>query len=241
MRRFGIIGKPLGHSYSERYFTEKFAREHIDATYHAFAIDQIKDVLPLLEELEGFNVTFPYKEAILPYLKGIDPIAEKIGAVNVVYQGIGYNTDWLGFKDSLHSMVGIMPQRALLLGTGGVSKAIQYALDDMCIGYTLVSRQRKASGKMQEVIRYDEVDEKVLQVHTMVVNCTPLGMHPYENEFPAIPYQHIGNKHLLYDCIYNPSKTLFLREGKIRGCCIKNGLEMLHRQADEAWQIWNKI
>lgn len=239
MRHFGIIGKPLGHSYSERYFTEKFVREHIDATYHAFAIDHIEHVQPLMKELEGFNVTYPYKEAILPYLRGIDPIAEAIGAVNVVHKGIGYNTDWIGFKDSLQAWIGSAEVRALLLGTGGVSKAIQYALDEMGIAWTAVSRTAK--GESGKVIGYEEVDEEVMRTHRLIVNCTPLGMHPYEHEKPNLPYQWLSTEHWLYDCIYNPEKTLFLQQGVVQGCKIKNGLEMLHLQAEKAWQIWNSI
>jgi shikimate dehydrogenase len=237
MRHFGIIGKPLGHSYSERYFTEKFVREHIDATYHAFAIDHIEHVQPLMKELEGFNVTYPYKEAILPYLRGIDPIAEAIGAVNVVHKGIGYNTDWIGFKDSLQAWIGSAEVRALLLGTGGVSKAIQYALDEMGIAWTAVSREARG----EKVIGYEDVDEEVMKTHPLVVNCTPLGMSPYENEMPNLPYQWLSTEHWLYDCIYNPEKTLFLQQGVVQGCKIKNGLEMLHLQAEKAWQIWNSI
>lgn len=236
MRRFGIIGKPLGHSYSEQYFAEVFVREGINATYQAFAIDTIEEVEPLLRQLDGFNVTYPYKESILPYLLYVDAEASVIGAVNVVHQGKGYNTDWIGFRDSLLPLLQSHDQRALLLGTGGVSKAIQYALQSIGIAHTLVSRIAHA-----EAISYEQVDKYILTEHTIVVNCTPLGMYPFENELPNIPYQYLSKKHLLYDCIYNPEKTLFLQQGEIRDCRIKNGLEMLHRQADQAWQIWNRI
>ena len=237
MRHFGIIGKPLGHSYSERYFTEKFVREHIDATYHALTIDRIEEVQLVMKNLEGFNVTYPYKETIRPCLQGIDPIAEAIGAVNVVHKGIGYNTDWIGFKDSLQAWIGSAEVRALLLGTGGVSKAIQYALDEMGIAWTAVSREARG----EKVIGYEDVDEEVMKTHPLVVNCTPLGMSPYENEMPNLPYQWLSTEHWLYDCIYNPEKTLFLQQGIQQGCKIKNGLEMLHLQAEKAWQIWNSI
>ena len=239
MRHFGIIGKPLGHSYSERYFTEKFVREHIDATYHALTIDRIEEVQLVMKNLEGFNVTYPYKETILPYLQDIDPVAKVIGAVNVVHKGIGYNTDWIGFKDSLQAWIGSAEVRALLLGTGGVSKAIQYALDEMGIAWTVVSRTAK--GESGKVIGYEEVDEEVMRTHRLIVNCTPLGMHPYEHEKPNLPYQWLSTEHWLYDCIYNPEKTLFLQQGVVQGCKIKNGLEMLHLQAEKAWQIWNSI
>ena len=234
MNRYGIIGKPLGHSYSERYFTELFARERIDAQYKPYPIDHIEEVRELLKQLDGFNVTYPYKEAILPYLSEIDSVAQEIGAVNVVCHGKGYNTDWIGFRDSLTPLVH-SGEKALLLGTGGVSKAIQYALTEMGVGWTLVSRRL---GERREVIGYEEVDELVMREHRIIVNCTPLGMHPYENELPNIPYAYLDKKHLLYDCIYNPERTLFLQKGEEMGCQVKNGLEMLHRQADEAWRVF---
>ena len=274
MNRYGIIGKPLGHSYSERYFTELFAREGIDAQYKPYPIDHIEEVRELLKQLDGFNVTYPYKETILPYLNEIDCIAQEIGAVNVVCHGKGYNTDWIGFRDSLASLVH-SGEKALLLGTGGVSKAIQYALKEMEIGWTVVSRQQSCSledaslqvrGERLEVrgegtpqslcdsspinkgaergdeamrrLGYEEVDEQVIREHRIIVNCTPLGMHPYENEYPNIPYEYLSKEHLLYDCIYNPERTLFLQKGEKMGCQVKNGLEMLHRQADEAWGVF---
>ena len=286
MNRYGIIGKPLGHSYSEGYFTELFAREGIDAQYKPYPIDHIEEVRELLEQLDGFNVTYPYKEAILPYLSDIDKVAKAIGAVNVVHQGKGYNTDWIGFRDSIAPLIR-KGERALLLGTGGVSKAIQYAMREMGVAYSVVSRQRSCSlenaslqvrersqGELQdgtsgyrlevrgegtpqslcdsspinkgaergdEVMRrlgYDEVDEQVMREHRIIVNCTPLGMQPYENEMPDIPYHYLSKEHLLYDCIYNPERTLFLQEGEKMGCQVKNGLEMLHRQADEACLVF---
>ena len=275
MNRYGIIGKPLGHSYSESYFTELFAREGIDAQYKPYPIDQIEEVEELLKQLDGFNVTYPYKETILPYLSEIDSVAQEIGAVNVVCHGKGYNTDWIGFRDSLAPLVHC-GEKALLLGTGGVSKAIQYALKEMGVEWTLVSRQRscsledaslqvrgerleargegtpqslcdsspinKGAERGDEAMRrlgYDEVDEQVIREHRIIVNCTPLGMHPYENEYPNIPYEYLSKEHLLYDCIYNPERTLFLQKGEKMGCQVKNGLEMLHRQADEAWGIFS--
>lgn len=247
MKIYGIIGNPLGHSYSEKYFTELFIREGIEASYHAYPIDTITDALPLLESLEGMNVTYPYKEAIIPYLTAIDTSAKMIGAVNVVHKGKGYNTDWIGFRDSLRPLLREDDHRALLLGTGGVSKAIQYALRELRVEFTLVSRlgvqeARTLEGSDNAVRRlgYEEVDEEVMQTHTVIVNCTPLGMRPYEQELPNIPYGYLNDKHLLYDCIYNPAKTLFLQQGEKMGCKIKNGLEMLHLQADEAWKIWDE-
>ena len=275
MNRYGIIGKPLGHSYSERYFTELFAREGIDAQYKPYPIDQIEEVRELMKQLDGFNVTYPYKETILPYLNEIDSIAQEIGAVNVVCHEKGYNTDWIGFHNSLAPLVH-SGEKALLLGTGGVSKAIQYALKEMGVEWTVVSRQRSCSledaslqfrGERREVrgegtpqslcdsspinkgaergdeamrrLGYEEVDEQVIREHRIIVNCTPLGMHPYENECPNIPYEYLSKEHLLYDCIYNPERTLFLQKGEKMGCQVKNGLEMLHRQADEAWGVFS--
>ena len=251
-----------------------FAREGIDAQYKPYPIDQIEEVRELLKQLDGFNVTYPYKESILPYLNEIDSIAQEIGAVNVVCHGKGYNTDWIGFRNSLAPLVQ-SGEKALLLGTGGVSKAIQYALKEMGIEWTVVSRQQSCSledaslqfrGERREVrgegtpqslcdsspinkgaergdevmrrLGYDEVDEQVIREHRIIVNCTPLGMHPYENEYPNIPYEYLSKEHLLYDCIYNPERTRFLQQGEKMGCQVKNGLEMLHRQADEAWGVF---
>lgn len=236
MKRYGIIGNPLGHSYSEQYFTALFEEECLDAIYRPYTLTDIHGVKELLTELEGFNVTYPYKEAIIPYLKDIDPVAQAIGAVNVVHCGKGYNTDWIGFRESLRPLLQVNDQHALLLGTGGVSKAIQYALRDMGISVSLVSRSAKA-----EVMSYDQVDEHVIASHSIIVNCTPLGMHPYEKELPNIPYQYLTKNHLLYDCIYNPGMTNFLQMGEKYSARTKNGLDMLHLQADEAWKIWKSI
>jgi shikimate dehydrogenase len=238
LTRYGIIGSPLGHSYSEGYFTDKFIREHIIASYTPYELSSIKQVTTLLERLDGFNVTYPYKEAILPYLQSIDTIAQEIGAVNVVHNGKGYNTDWIGFRDSLCPLLTTADQRALLLGTGGVSKAIQYALRDLDIAYTLVSR---SANQAMGVLGYEQVTKQMIASHTLIINCTPLGMHPYEQYRPDICYDALTPQHLLYDCIYNPARTLFLQAGEHYGCRTKNGLEMLHLQADAAWQIWNPM
>ena len=242
MKKYGIIGNPLGHSYSEQYFTALFAREQWDAVYSPYAIEEIEEARRLLEALDGANITYPYKEAIIPYLREIDGVAREIGAVNVVHKGKGYNTDWIGFRDSLQGIVTSNDTHALLLGTGGVSKAIQYALKEMGIGFTVVSRcidnAREVKGDSCKVIGYNEVDKEMIARHQIVVNCTPLGMHPYEEEMAEIPYKWLTKEHLLYDCIYNPEKTRFLQMGEKQGCRTKNGLEMLHLQADEAWKLW---
>ena len=234
--KYGIVGNPLGHSYSEQYFTAKFAEETVNAVYQAYQLDAVADAQVLIKELDGFNVTYPFKESIMPYLQELDDTARAIGAVNVVHRGKGYNTDWIGFMDSIRPLLQDGDKRALLLGTGGVSKAIAYALEHMGVGYTKVSRRPQAGE-----LGYDQLTEEVMAAHTIVVNATPLGMHPYEEQMPAIPYHYLGEKHLLFDCIYNPEKTLFLQKGEKQGCRIKNGLEMLHIQADKAWEIWNTI
>jgi shikimate dehydrogenase len=196
-------------------------------------LNQIHEVQDLLITLDGFNVTYPFKESIIPYLSDIDHTAKTIGAVNVVSKGIGYNTDWIGFRNSIIPLLQPYDTHALLLGTGGVSKAIQYALNELHIQYTLVSRLAR-----NQIIGYEDITQDIIQSHTIIINCTPLGMAPFQQQQPAIPYQWLDQRHLLYDCIYNPEKTLFLQEGETHGCRIKNGLEMLHIQADCAWEIW---
>jgi shikimate dehydrogenase len=235
MNKFGIIGKPLEHSYSAQYFNQKFAYEKIDADYQLYEIDDLTDIHALIQQLHGFNVTYPYKQMIMEHLQSIDPIAKEIGAVNVVCQGKGYNTDWIGFMRSIIPHLTPHDRHALVLGTGGVSKAVQYALHKMGITYTLVSRQR-----CNNTIAYEELTEAIMQSNTIIINCTPLGMLPDVDSLPAIPYQYLNPTHLLYDCVYNPACTAFLHQGAIRGARILNGLQMLYQQADAAWEIWQK-
>ena len=238
MTKYGIIGKPLEHSYSARYFTEKFMREGIDAEYRLYEVDSLSEMDRLMATLHGFNVTYPYKQTIIPHLRTIDRVAQEIGAVNVVCEGRGYNTDWIGFRQSIVPHLTLNDHRALLLGTGGVSKAVQYALREMGIDYTLVSRQ-EARGERREAIGYGQLTKEVMEAHTIVVNCTPLGMYPDTESLPDIPYQHLTAKHLLYDCVYNPACTAFLRKGAEQGTRTVNGLAMLYAQADAAWEIWS--
>lgn len=233
MRKYGIIGKPLEHSYSARYFTDKFIREGVDAEYRLYERDDLSDIAVLMQALHGFNVTYPYKQSIMPYLHAIDDVAQAIGAVNVVCQGKGYNTDWIGFKESITPHLLDTDKRVLILGTGGVSKAVQYALQQMGMTFTLVSRYPNT-----HAIGYDNITEQVIQSHSVVVNCTPLGMLPDIHSLPPIPYQYITPMHLLYDCVYNPECTAFLREGQQRGARIVNGKDMLYLQADAAYEIW---
>lgn len=237
MGHFGIIGNPLIHSFSAKYFNEKFTREHIDAEYSLYPLNELTNerVNELLDTLDGFNVTFPYKEAIIPYLDRLDETAQAIGAVNVVYKRVGYNTDYAGFIVSLRPLLRSFDRQALVLGTGGASKAVCYGLQQLGITPTLVSRTPQAGQ-----ISYADLNADLLSRYTLIINGTPLGMFPEVNTCPPIPYEHLTPRHLLYDCVYNPEETLFLRRGKAQGASIQNGKEMLIGQAKEAWAIWNE-
>ena len=236
MRHYGIIGYPLHHSFSAKYFNEKFATSAIDAEYSLIPMKELTNegVNELMSTLDGFNVTLPYKQAVIPYLDRLDETAETIGAVNVVYRRVGYNTDCLGFMNSMQPMLRPYDQKALVLGTGGASKAVCYGLRKLGISPTLVSRTPKA-----DAIGYNDLTDEVMVTHTIIVNCTPLGMHPDIDSCPAIPYEKITARHLLFDCVYNPAETLFLSKGKAQGATIKNGMDMLVGQAKAAWAIWN--
>lgn len=238
---YGLIGYPLTHSFSPGYFNKKFQEGGIDAVYKAFELKSINELPRLLNtysQLKGLNVTIPYKQEVIPYLNSLDEAAEEIGAVNCIAfeQGSlkGYNTDILGFELSLNPLLQPHHNRALVLGTGGSSKAVKYVLRKLGIPYLSVSRN-----KDEDTITYDELNEELINKHTLIINTTPLGMHPHVDDYPPIPYQFITNQHLLYDLIYNPQETKFLSLGKARGAAVKNGLEMLHLQAEESWRIWN--
>ena len=237
MRHFGIIGFPLLHSFSAKYFNEKFATEKIEAEYSLYPTEA-ENLKPkaeeLLDTLDGMNVTMPYKQAIIPYLERLDETAEAVGAVNVVHKRVGYNTDCIGFMESIRPLLGENDRKALVLGTGGASKAVCYGLRKLGLSPTLVSRTPK-----EGMLGYDRLTEEVMNEYTVIVNCTPLGMTPEENTYPAIPYEWISARHLLFDCVYNPEETLFLQKGKAQGARIKNGMEMLFGQAKAAWSIWN--
>jgi len=238
MRHYGIIGFPLHHSFSAKYFNEKFATERIDAEYSLYPteVESLKlKVEDLLSSLDGFNVTLPYKQAVIPFLERLDETAQAIGAVNVVYQRVGYNTDCIGFLESMRPLIRNYDQQALVLGTGGASKAVCYGLRKLGITPTLVSRTPKAGQ-----LGYTDLTPEIMATHTIIVNCTPLGIYPDVDNCPDIPYKHISARHLLYDCIYNPEETLFLRQGRAQGAQTKNGMEMLTGQAKAAWSIWNK-
>ena len=246
MKKFGIIGYPLGHSFSPGYFNEKFQNEGIDAIYEKYELPVITDLQAIIDytqDLCGFNVTIPYKEKVMSYLDVISPEARAIGAVNVVKVTNkdgkkhleGYNSDLIGFTRSIQPLLEAHHKKALVLGTGGASKAVMYGLHKLGIETMLVSRYQK-----NNTIQYEQIDEEVMKEYTVIVNCTPCGMAPHFDECPAIPYCHITPKHLLFDLIYNPDETLFLKNGREQGAATKNGLEMLLLQAEGAWEIWNK-
>ena len=188
----------------------------------------------LMNSLDGMNVTMPYKKDVIAYLDRLDETAEAIGAVNVIHDRVGYNTDCLGFIDSIRPLLREYDKKALVLGTGGASKAVCFGLKKLGISPTLVSRTPK-----EGMLGYDDLTEAVMSDYTVIVNCTPLGMAPEEETFPPIPYEYISARHLLFDCVYNPEKTLFLQKGKVQGATTRNGMEMLYGQAKAAWKIWN--
>lgn len=245
MDRYGLLGYPLTHSFSRNFFSEKFKNENIDAEYVNFEIPEIS-VLPeiLAEEknLKGLNVTIPYKEQVIRFLDEISPEAKTIGAVNVIRiirNGShtylkGFNSDIIGFKESLEPLLGKHHCKALVLGTGGASKAVFLGLEQLGLQPVCVSR---TAGN--DRLTYSQLDTAILEEYKVIINCTPCGMFPHTNECPDIPYQAIGTGHLLYDLVYNPEETEFLRLGKERGAITKNGLEMLHRQAIAGWKFWH--
>jgi len=242
MRLFGLIGKPLTHSFSKSYFTDKFSREAIDnCRYESFELDQINEITDLIRshpELNGLNVTIPYKEAVLQFLDYQSEVVRSIGACNCIKiekgELSGFNTDVFGFRISLEKLLKPAHNKGLILGSGGAAKAVGYVLDQLGISYKVVSR-KKEPGQ----ISYEELDEELIEQHKLIVNTTPLGMYPKEDTYPPIPFEFISTAHLLYDLIYNPEQTLFLKKGAMQGAVIKNGYEMLHLQAEESWRIWN--
>ena len=236
MRHFGIIGYPLIHSFSAKYFNEKFESEKIDAEYSLYPTENLtgERMNELMNSLDGMNVTMPYKKDVIAYLDRLDETAEAIGAVNVIHDRVGYNTDCLGFIDSIRTLLREYDKKALVLGTGGASKAVCFGLKKLGISPTLVSRTPQ-----EGMLGYDDLTEAVMSDYTVIVNCTPLGMAPEEDTFPPIPYEYISARHLLFDCVYNPEETLFLQKGKAQGATTRNGMEMLYGQAKAAWKIWN--
>lgn len=243
-KKFGLIGKDISYSFSKKYFTEKFSKELFDdCTYENFDIPTIEEFPNVLKEnpdLKGLNVTIPYKEAIIPFLDTMSDKAFRIGAVNVIRftkKGNlkGYNSDWYGFKKSLEPLLQPHHKKALILGTGGASKAVAFALDKLGIFYTFVSREAT-----ENAIDYNRINTTTFDNFQIIINCTPLGTSPNTKEFPPIPYEFFTEKHIAFDLIYNPEETQFLKKAKKKGATIKNGHEMLVFQAEKAWTIWNK-
>ncbi len=241
---YGLIGHPLGHSFSKQFFENKF--KHLQLLQHDFVlfdvenIEAYNNILAKYKNLKGLAVTIPYKEKILPYLIEVTKDAKEIGAVNCIkitaQKTVGYNTDVVGFKKSLLPLLQKHHTHAIILGTGGAAKAVEYVLKQLGIIYLLVSRNKNND---RSTILYSEINEKLLLKYTIIINCTPVGMHPYIDTYPNIPYHYLNSKHLLYDLVYKPELTIFLQKGKVQGCQIKNGLEMLILQAEENWKIWN--
>ena len=241
MKHFGLIGKSLRHSFSKSFFEEKFIREGISNTsYKNFELSEVKEVVELFKDpsISGLNVTIPYKKSIIPYLDSLSSEAEEIGAVNtIVFSNgklTGHNTDHIGFQNSIKPFLENSMERALILGTGGASKAVIYALTKLGIDCLSVSRNPK-----EDQLSYNDLNEYVFKHHLLIVNTSPVGMYPNSNQSPEIPYQHLTKEHLLVDLIYNPSETLFLKNGKKQGARILNGEAMLIHQAEASWAIWN--
>jgi shikimate dehydrogenase len=244
MAKYGLVGKTLGHSFSKAYFGKKFEKEKLAHTYVNFELETINEFTRLLEktpEIAGLNVTIPYKEAIIPFLDQLDPEARAIGAVNTVKFNrdgrlTGYNTDHTGFLMALQECGQLPAKAALILGSGGASKAVKYALQKAGYKITTVSRNPKGPDSMS----YDQVDGKTVQNCPLIVNCTPLGTWPNIEAYPPFPYMLLGPDHLLFDLVYNPEVTRFMELGKSRGARVCNGLKMLEYQAEKAWKIWNE-
>ena len=246
MRTFGLIGYPLTHSFSKKYFTEQFEQQGIaDCKYELFPLEDIGGIAPLIRgdiSLSGLNVTIPHKVNVMPYLHELDDAAAKIGAVNCI--AIlrrddkawlkGYNTDAFGFAESLKPFLKVNHTHALILGDGGAARAVKYVLDQLGISFLTVVRTA-VSG----TITYEQISEELMNTHQLIINTTPLGTFPNVEASPAIPYHLMTADHLAYDLVYNPEVTAFLQQAKAQGAAIKNGLEMLHLQAERSWFIWN--
>lgn len=247
MDKYGLIGYPLGHSFSISYFNQKFQDENIDAVYENYeipSIDELPEVLSSNPELKGINVTIPYKEKVLPFLDSISPEARAIGAVNVIrvsHKGNktllkGYNSDVIGFTKSIEPMLDKkLHQKALILGTGGASKAIDYGLRNLGLETVFVSRYERPG-----TIQYKNITPEVVKEYNVIINCTPLGMYPKTEVCPELPYEAMDNHTILYDLIYNPDETLFMKRGAEYGANVKNGLEMLLLQAFSSWEFWHE-
>ena len=244
MHKLGLIGKNISYSFSKAYFKNKFEKEQItNVAYENFDIENIElfpSIIQNTKGIKGFNVTIPYKEAIIPFLDDLDETAKKIGAVNTIKisenkQLIGYNTDCYGFKNSLKPLLRPHHKMALILGTGGASKAVAFSLKELNIRYYFVSRASKNGVDFT----YDSLTDEIIKQHQIIINCTPIGTFPNINACPNIPFAAINSEHILYDLIYNPAETTFLKFGKNLGATIQNGSKMLELQAEKAWSIWD--
>jgi shikimate dehydrogenase len=247
VRKFGLIGYPLSHSFSQRYFTEKFRREKIvDVRYENYpiaSVEELPELITSVKDLAGLNVTIPYKEKVIPYLDELSGDAAQVKAVNTIriirendrMHLVGYNTDTWGFEETLRPLLRPWHTFALVLGTGGAAKAVGYVLDRLGMEVWYLSRRPRG----ERTIRYEELTGPMLQQIKLLVNTTPLGMFPETGTCPDIPYQYLTPEHLLYDLVYNPGETLFMKLGKEKGAAVANGLEMLKQQAEKAWEIWN--
>jgi len=243
MRRYGLIGYPLSHSFSQKYFTEKFQREQIaDCVYENFPLADISEFSALIQQhddLCGLNVTIPYKEKVIPFLTEQSDVVKATGACNCIKINngrlAGYNTDVIGFENSLKPLLQPHHTKALVLGTGGAAKAVHYVLNKLGIAFTEVSRTPSKAAQ----IAYDKIGEAGISEYQLIINTSPVGMYPKVDECPPLPYQFLTSKHYLYDLVYNPAKTLFLQKGEAQGAAVKNGHDMLIIQAEEGWRIWN--
>ncbi|MEI6190225.1 MAG: shikimate dehydrogenase [Chitinophagia bacterium] len=245
MRKFGLIGYPLTHSFSEGYFANKFAQENIaDAQYVNFPIDSIQKFLALWEDplLAGLNITIPYKKEVLVYLNEMSEVVQQMQACNCIKKQngklIGYNTDVIGFEKSLQPFLKPHHQNALILGTGGAAAAVEYVLSQLGIHYVFVSRNNTPQTS-QPTFSYEDLNASIMSKHTLIINTSPVGMFPNTQEAPSIPYELLTTQHHLYDLVYNPAETLFMAKGLAKGASVQNGLDMLHIQAEESWKIWN--
>ncbi len=247
MKKYGLIGYPLGHSFSKNFFNEKFHSENIDAEYTNFEIPTINDfpkVIVANPTLSGLNVTSPYKEKVISFLDEVDKDAAAIGAVNVIkfernkgkLKLVGYNSDVMGFTRSIEPLLESYHTKALILGTGGASKAVSHGLKKLGLSTLFVSRNKQND----QTITYKELTPELMDEYKVIINCTPVGMYPKADLCPEIPYELLTPRHLLYDLLYNPDTTLFMKKGSEHGAVVKNGLEMLLLQAFGSWEIWNK-
>ncbi len=246
MKKYGLLGYPLTHSFSKRFFTEKFEKENIDSSYENFEIDTIEkfpDVVKNNPEIAGFNVTIPYKEKVIRFLDELNDSAQQIGAVNTIKvkrtgDNIylkGFNTDTHGFETSLRPLLKDHHKKALILGTGGASKALKYVLEHLGIGYLSASIEELKENE----IRYEDIDKQMMKERLLIINATPLGTYPKVDTYPNIPYEFITKKHLMFDLVYNPEVTQFMAKGLEQGATVKNGYEMLLNQALKSYEIWN--